>query len=93
MPISIGETFRVTATMTDLEGNPFVPTSQSVQLYLGGTLQYTNNAPIAGGGGYYVDFTTASTDSSGNWLVVWTATNGVITGIGKMKIYIDDPPV
>ena len=90
---SIGETFRVTATMTDLTGSAFVPTSQTVQLFRGSSLEYTNNAPVASGGGYYVDFTTVSTDSSGSWLVVWTATDGTVTGIGKLKIYIDDPPV
>ena len=90
---SIGETFRVTATITTIGGGPLVPTSQSVKLYYGSTLKQTNNAPIASGSGWYVDFTTLATDSSGLWLVVWTATDGTVTCIGKLKIYIDDPPI
>ena len=90
---SIGETFRVSAVITAIGGGAFAPTSQTVNLYYGSTLKYTNNAPTPSGGGYYVNFTTASSDSSGLWLIVWTATDGTVTCIGKLKIYIDDPPV
>ena len=92
---SIGETFRVTATLRDILGSPLgAPTSQSVNLYRGSSLEYTDNAPVNEGGGiFHVDFTTVSTDASGLWLVIWTVIDGTVTGIGKEKVYIDDPPI
>jgi len=93
---SLGETFRVTATLTDITGAPLLaPKSQSVKLYdPSGTLKYTDNAPVDEGGGvFHVDFTTLSTDPVGLWLIVWTVVDGAFTGIQKHKIFIDDPPI
>ena len=93
---SLGETFRVTATITDISGNPLVaPTSQLVELYdPSNNLNQSNKAPtVVGGGVFYVDFTTLATDPVGLYIVVWTAVDGTVTGIEKEKVFIDDPPI
>lgn len=93
---NIGETFRVTATMTDLTGAPFTPATHSIALYAPGrSLSQTLTVPtLTGAGQYYIDFTTATTDPFGLWEVIWTAlgAGGLPSGIGKIKIFIGDPP-
>ena len=91
---NVGSTFRVSATMTDLNGDPFTPATQTVRLYEPvRSLNQTNNAPILSGSGqYYVDFTTVSADPPGLWEVIWTATDGTVSAVGKLKIFIGDPP-
>jgi hypothetical protein len=93
---SLGETFRVTATITDLTGVPVTTGTDAISVYdPGGTLKYTNIAPIhLGAGVWYADFTTATTDTSGGWLIVWKKTTiaGAI-GIGKIQSFVDDPPI
>jgi hypothetical protein len=81
--------------MLDFDGAAFTPTSQVVNLFNpANALSYTDNSPtLVVAGQYYVDFTTATTDLSGLWLLVWTATDGTVTGVGKLKIFIDDPPI
>jgi len=93
---SIGETFRVTATLTDLAGTPItVPDSQTITLY--DASEESSQVKIAptheGAGVWHQDFTTLVTDSYGAWLVVWKVVKDGIVGIGKIKVFIDDPPV
>ena len=91
----LGETFRVTATITDIDGTPLLaPDSQLASIYQpDGTLDSSSAAPVSMGGGvFYHDFTIAAADPIGVWLIVWSATEGTITGIAKLKIFISDPP-
>lgn len=93
---SLGETFRVTATLTDLNGDPLLaPDSQLVNLYEpDDTLHTSSAAPSSlGGGVFYQNFNTLPADPIGVWLVVWSATKDGVTGIMKKKIFIDDPPI
>jgi len=92
---SIGETFRINATLIDLDGNPITAGVNDIDLYEpGDTLNQTSAAPThTGGGVWYQDFTTLTTDPVGNYVVIWTITVAGATGIGKIKVFIDDPPV
>ncbi|GAG99571.1 unnamed protein product [marine sediment metagenome] len=92
---SLGETFRITATITDLDGAPVTGGVNVISLYEpDGTL----NQPAGGGnhtgGGVWTQlFTTAGTDPEGTYLIVWKNTSGAVVAIGKITIWIDDPPV
>ena len=92
---SIGETFRVNATLTDLAGTPIVAGVNSISLYNpNNSLNQTSIAPTnVGGGVWWVNFTTQATDDYGNYLVVWKNTSGAVIAIGKIKVFIDDPPI
>jgi len=92
---SIGETFRITATLIDLDGNPIIAGANSIDLYEpDNTLNQTQVAPThVGDGVWYQNFITLATDPVGGYLVVWTIVAGGATGIGKIKVFIDDPPV
>lgn len=91
----LGETFRVTATITDINGVALLaPDSQLASIYHpDGTLHSSSAAPTPMGGGvFYHDFSIPAADPVGVWLIVWSATEGTITGIAKLKIFINDPP-
>lgn len=91
----LGETFRVTATLTDIDGNPLLaPSSQLINLYEpDDTLHTSSAAPTSVGGGvYYQNFDTLPTDPIGVWLVVWKSVKDGVTGIKKIKVFIEDPP-
>jgi len=92
---SIGETFRTTATLIDLDGNPIVAGVNTVQLWNpNGTLNQTSAAPTHEGAGvWHQDFTTLATAAVGGYLIVWKNVTAGVTGIGKIKVFIDDPPV
>ncbi len=92
---SLGETFRVTATITDLNGAPVTGGTNAVTLYNpDGTANATSAAPTHTGGGVWTqNFTTLATDTEGGYLVVWINTTGAVVAIGKLKTYIDDPPI
>ena len=91
----LGETFRVTATITDLDGNPVDAGINTVNLYEpDDTLNQTSATPTPIGGGVWTqNFTTAADDPVGVWLIVWTNVSGGVTAIGKRTVWIDDPPV
>jgi len=92
---SVGETFRITATIVDLDGNPVTAGTHTIDLYEpDNSLNQTSIAPTHDGGGvWHRDFTTLATDPVGGYLVVWTVVSGGATGIGKIKVFIDDPPI
>ena len=92
---SIGETFRVNATLTDLAGDPITGGVSSVTLYNpDNSVNQTSAAPThVGNGVWWINFTTASSDDYGNYLVVWKNTTGAVIAIGKIKVFIDDPPI
>jgi len=92
---SIGETFRVNATLIDLAGDPITAGTNTITLYNpDNSVNQTSAAPThVGNGVWYVDFTTDPTDDYGNYLVVWKNVTGLVTTIGKIKVFIDDPPI
>ena len=92
---SIGETFRITATITDLSGDAVVAGVNTITLYdPTETSSQVEAAPVHEGAGvWHQDFTTLATDPHGGWMVVWQIVAGGITGIGKIKVFIDDPPI
>ena len=92
---SLGETFRVNATITDLDGTPVTAGVNLIELYEpDSTLNQSSAAPTHIGAGVWTqNFTTAAADPVGSWVVVWTITAGGATGIGKLKGFIDDPPI
>lgn len=92
---SVGETFRITATITDLNGNPVTAGANSIDLFEpDGSLNQNSVGPTHVAGGVWTqNFTTLTTDPVGGYLVVWTIIAGGVTGIGKIKVFIDDPPV
>ena len=92
---SVGETFRITATLTDLDGVAIAAGVNTITLYdPSGTSSQTGAGTYTGAGGVWTqNFTTLATDPHGGWLVVWQIVAGGITGIGKIKIFIDDPPI
>ncbi len=92
---SLGETFRITATITDIDGNPITAGANTVNLFTpDDTLDQTSVAPTHTGDGIWTQlFTTATTDTEGTWLVVWTNITGAVTAIGKLTLWLADPPV
>ena len=92
---NLGATFRIKATITDIDGNPVTGGANTINLYEpDATLHTTEAAPTHTGGGIWTQtFTTATTDPEGMWQVVWTNVFVLVTAIAKLQIYIDDPPV
>jgi len=93
---SIGETFRVNATLIDLAGDPITGGTNTVTLYNpDNSVNQTSvgGATHVGNGVWYEDFTTAAADDYGNYLIVWKNVTGAVTTIGKIKVFIDDPPI
>jgi len=92
---NLGETFRITATITDIDGTPVGAGVNTIKLYKpDGSLSQTEIAPAYSGGGVWTQtFTTAATDPEGMWLIVWTNVFLLATAIGKFQMYIDDPPI
>ena len=92
---NLGETFRITATITDIDGNPVTAGANTINLYEpDATLHTSEAAPTHVGGGVWTQtFTTLTTDPEGMWLVVWTNVFLLATSIAKLQTYIEDPPV
>ena len=64
---SLGETFRVTATITDIDGNPVTAGTNTVNLYEpDGTLNTTEAAPTHTGNGVWTQTFTTATRPRGN---------------------------
>ena len=96
--VSQGETFRVIATITDIDGNIILPgviTSHEVNVNNpSGTTVYTNPPPAiihSGSGVYYTDFTMGGAQPLGGWRVIWTVDVGGVIGIAKLPFFVDDP--
>lgn len=94
--VSQGETFRVIATITDIDGNPVLPAAGGVHEIdvnnPSGTTVYTSAAPVHDGSGvYHRDFTIAAAQPVGGWRVIWKITVGTSVGIGKIPFFVDDP--
>ena len=92
---NLGETFRMTATITDFDGNPVTGGANSISLYEpDGTLYSTEIAPTHTGSGVWTqNFTTLTTDTEGVWQIVWTNVFVFVTAIAKFNVWIEDPPV
>ena len=94
---SQGETFRVTATIVDLDGAIITNLSgatHSIQTYNpAGTLVNTEIAPTyTGAGGIWTqDFNVAAAAPIGGWRVFWIVTLGATVGIAKLPYWVDDP--
>ena len=94
--VSLGETFRVTATITDLDGTPVTgagPTQAIILYNPAGTAVTTENAPTeVGAGVWYQNFTVPAAGAVGVWRVFWWCTTvaGAV-GIAKISVSVDDP--
>ena len=95
---SQGETFRVIATITDIDGNIILPgviTSHDVDVNDpdGNTIHTAPPLAIthSGSGVYYVDFTLNAGDPLGGWRIIWTVNVGGTIGISKLPFFVDDP--
>lgn len=94
---SQGETFRVTATIVDLDGNIVTNLSgatHSIRTFNpAGTLVDTEIGPTyTGASGIWTqDFTSAAAAPIGGWRVFWVVTLGGAVGIAKLPFWIDDP--
>ena len=94
---SQGETFRVTATIVDLDGNIVTNLSgatHSIRTYNpSGTLVDTEITPAyTGASGIWIqDFNVAAAAPIGGWRVFWFVTLGVTVGIAKLPYWVDDP--
>ena len=94
---SQGETFRVTATIVDLDGNIVTNATghtHSIRIYNpSGALVTTAVAPTySGAGGIWTqDFTLAATAPIGGWRVFWVVSRAGVIGIVKLPFWVDDP--
>ena len=92
---SQGETYRVTATITDLDGTPVTGGAavHSITTYNpSGTLVDTEAAPTESGGGvWYQNITLAAAAPIGGWRVFWKVTLAGTVGITKLPFWVDDP--
>ena len=93
---SQGETFRVTATIVDLDGNPVTggAATHSICLYnpSGNLVGACEVAPTeVGSGVWYQNFNLAAAAPIGGWRVFWTVTLVGIVGIAKLPLWVSDP--
>jgi len=94
---SQGETFRVTGTLIDLDGNPVTNLTghtHSIRTYNpSGTLVDTAAAPTyTGAGGIWTqDFTLAAAAPIGGWRVFWVVSKAGVVGIAKLPFWVSDP--
>ena len=96
--VSQGETFRVIATITDIDGialTPLAGDTHDIALFEpdGTPNQVKTEADIVhtGSGVYYVDFTMIPPNPLGGWRVIWTFNRGGVIGIAKLPFFVDDP--
>lgn len=92
---SLGATFNVEATITDLDGVAVTGGTNTVNLYAPDDTLYDTwaTATHLGDGVWRVNFTTENTDTEGVWLVIWTNTVGVVVNVGKHAVWLNDPPI
>lgn len=97
---SQGETFRVTATIIDLDGNIVTNATghtHSIRTYdPSGNLVDTETSPTyTGAGGIWTqDFTLLATAPIGGWRVFWIVTSSDVpplVGIVKLPFWVSDP--
>ena len=94
---SQGETFRVTATIVDLDGNIVDAGSGATHSITthnpSGVIVDTEIAPTySGAGGIWTqDFDVAADAPLGGWRVFWVVTVGATVGIAKLPYWVDDP--
>ena len=81
--------------MKDLDDDPILSGAHTIELYEpDDTLYQTYTTPTPRGKGKWRNnFTTLATDTEGAWLVVWTIVSGGATGIKKLTVWVDDPPL
>lgn len=94
---SQGETFRVTGTLIDLDGNIVTNLSgatHSIRTYNpSGTLVTTETTPTyTGAGGIWTqNFTPAADAPIGGWRVFWIVTLAGTVGVAKLPFWVSDP--
>jgi len=92
---SQGETYRVTATIVDLDGNPVtggVAVHAITTYNPSGTLVDTEAGPTEVGGGIWYQNINLATDAPiGGWRVFWKVTLAGIVGIEKLPFWVSDP--
>ena len=91
---SIGETFRVSAVINDLDGTA-IEAGLTHLIYIvnpSGTTVLSSTTPTnALGGNYYLNFLIPAGSAVGLYTVIWETTYGTTIGIDKLKIWGDDP--
>lgn len=92
---SQGETYRVTGTLIDLDGNPVTGGAavHAITTYNpSGTLVDTEAGPTeVGAGVWYQNINLAADAPIGGWRVFWAVTLGGTVGIVKLPFWVDDP--
>ena len=90
---SQGETYRVTATIIDLDGNPVTGGAHTITTYNpSGALVDTEAAPThVGSGVWYQDIDLIDAAPIGGWRVFWKVVLVGTTGITKLAFWVDDP--
>ena len=91
---SQGETYRVTATIIDLDGNLVTGGAHTITTYNpSGVLVDTKVAPAytGAGGVWYQDINLIDAAPIGGWRVFWKVVLAGTTGITKLAFWVDDP--
>ena len=85
-----GNSFRVDAIITDYDGTPWDPTTQSIQLYTpaGVASGAALTAPTKVGIGSYTQEITLPATPSGRWKVRWSCVSGTAK-VSSSDIYFD----
>ncbi len=92
---SKGETFRVNATLIDLDDSPITGDTAThlIKTYNpSGTLIDTKTTPSEiGSGDWSQDFTLPNDGPKGVWVVSWAVTMGGTVGIERLPFWVSDP--
>ena len=94
MTTYLGDTIRVQATMTDFDDSVLTPDSHEVTLYDPDEVQQDQDtSPTAEGGGvFYADLDIPSSNTKGNWLLVWKVTMSGKHKFEELTINVDEAP-
>jgi len=89
-----GETIRIKATLTDFDGSPLTPDSQTVHIY-GPSDSEVSGSPFTptqlNTGVYCLDYSIPSDADEGTYKVVWIATKGGKSSPGVLTFKVVNP--